>query len=197
MAAKPRNDNERVPSWVHLLSGAVGGTAAGIVLCPLEVVKTRMQASTYRVPERTLAMRYNPMYNIVTLRVLKQIVEKEGVLSLWRGVGANLIGIAPARALYFTVYSKSKIFITKLNGDKETPLVHLLSASMAGFMSTTTFNPVWVVKTRLQLSQEQLRRPGPSSHSIPIGMVRCIKDIYQREGAGGFYRGMVASYVGE
>lgn len=33
----------------------------------------------------------------------------------------------------------------------DSPIVHILSASCAGFAASTATNPIWFVKTRLQL----------------------------------------------
>uniref|UniRef100_A0A6B0V5L0 Putative adpatp carrier protein n=1 Tax=Ixodes ricinus TaxID=34613 RepID=A0A6B0V5L0_IXORI len=56
-----------------------------------------------------------------------------------------------------------------------------------GFMSCTATNPIWFVKTRLQLDQ---RMYGS------ISAVQCIRDIYERHGLVGFYKGITASYFG-
>lgn len=54
-------------------------------------------------------------------------------------------------------------------------------------MSCTATNPIWFVKTRLQLDQ---RMYGS------ISALQCIRDIYQRHGLLGFYKGITASYFG-
>ncbi|CAG0903180.1 unnamed protein product [Darwinula stevensoni] len=60
---------------------------------------------------------------------------------------------------------------------------------MKCFVACTATNPIWFVKTRLQLDQ---RKPGFKSYSA----LQCIRDIYQRHGIQGFYKGMTASYYG-
>lgn len=52
----------------------------------------------------------------------------------------------------------------------------MLSAGFAGFVTSTAINPVWLVKTRLQL------------HHGPLSIRQCIRKIYKNEGARGFYR---------
>lgn len=52
----------------------------------------------------------------------------------------------------------------------------MLSAGFAGFITATVINPVWLVKTRLQL------------HHGPLSIRECIKRIYQREGFKGYYK---------
>lgn len=81
------------------------------------------------------------------------------------------------RAVYFYTYSSSKRFCNQLDiFVPNTAIVHMLSAGFAGFITATVINPVWLVKTRLQL------------HHGPLSIRECIKRIYQREGFKGYYK---------
>lgn len=105
---------------------------------------------------------------------------------MFKGLGPNLVGVAPSRAVYFCTYSHTKNFCNaRLTPD--TPVVHICSAACAGFMSCSITNPIWFVKTRLQLDQ---RSYGS------ITTFQCIKDIYNSKGIVGFYKGITASYFG-
>uniref|UniRef100_A0AAV2LYG1 Mitochondrial carrier protein n=1 Tax=Knipowitschia caucasica TaxID=637954 RepID=A0AAV2LYG1_KNICA len=152
---------------LHLFAGGCSGTVGAIVTCPLEVLKTRLQSSG-------LALR--PVYQVqlsgtgagvirpgtVTpglFQVLRSILEKEGPRSLFRGLGPNLVGVAPSRAIYFAAYSKSKelfngVFVPNSG------LVHMSSAGSAAFVTNSLMNPIWMVKTRMQLEKnvEEERR---------------------------------------
>ena len=55
-------------------------------------------------------------------------------------------------------------------------------------MTSTCTNPIWVVKTRLQLSAGQAQPFQSSMH--------CITHILRTEGIRGFYKGLSASYLG-
>ncbi|XP_078266949.1 solute carrier family 25 member 36-like isoform X1 [Rhinoraja longicauda] len=187
--------NQREP-LIHLFAGGCGGTVGAILTCPLEVVKTRLQSSsvTFYIPEvhlntingarmgRVARVSHGPLH------CLKMILEKEGPRSLFRGLGPNLIGVAPSRAIYFAAYSSSK---EKLNAvlEPETSLVHMLSAGAAGFTAITATNPIWLIKTRLQL---EARSRGETQMSA----FECVRRVYRSDGIRGFYRGMSASYAG-
>jgi solute carrier family 25 protein 33/36 len=182
-------DKKNVPGWVHFAAGASGGTIGILITCPLEVVKTRMQSSKSaqfmsRLPTSSFFARSK------TLMVLQDTFLKEGMRGLWRGLGPNLFGVVPSRSIYFSTYNFAKKTITQYTGRKETPLVHLTSAFCAGLTTTSVTNPVWLVKTRLQLSRAS---PDSRAHSA----IECIKDVLRTEGVRGFYRGLMASYIGE
>ncbi|XP_015216460.2 solute carrier family 25 member 36-A [Lepisosteus oculatus] len=181
---------------VHLFAGGCGGTVGAILTCPLEVVKTRLQSSsvTLYISEVQLSTVNGASVNRVArvspgpLHCLKLILEKEGPRSLFRGLGPNLVGVAPSRAIYFAAYSNAK---EKLNGilEPDSTQVHMISAGLAGFTAITATNPIWLIKTRLQLDA---RNRGERRMSA----FECIRKVYQSDGIRGFYRGMSASYAG-
>lgn len=202
---------------VHLLAGGIGGTVGAMVTCPLEVLKTRLQSSvatfhsspvyvTSPVSTHTIAspnlvglrpqscntlelsnmMPNRPRVSLGIYVCLRHIVETEGLRGLFKGLGPNLVGVAPSRALYFFAYANMK---SKLNAilAPDTPLVHIFSALAAGFTSSTATNPIWFVKTRLQLDQKK---------DNSLRCRDCVRNIYQQNGLRGFYKGITASYFG-
>ncbi|XP_061151192.1 solute carrier family 25 member 36-A-like [Syngnathus typhle] len=179
---------------VHLFAGGCGGTVGAILTCPLEVVKTRLQSSsvTLYISEVQLSTVNGASVARVAppgpLHCLKLIFEKEGLRSLFRGLGPNLVGVAPSRAIYFAAYSTAK---EKLNGvlEADSTQVHMVSAGMAGFTAITATNPIWLIKTRMQLDS---RNRGERR----MNAFDCVRRVYQMDGLRGFYKGMSASYAG-
>lgn len=82
--------------------------------------------------------------------------------------------------------------------------MHLTAAAIAGILTGTATNPIWVVKTRLQLSvSEQLKQKVPAyfqsngkTPNFAGGSWITIKKIAREEGVRGFYKGLSASYLG-
>ncbi|KAI6080010.1 Solute carrier family 25 member 33-like protein [Aix galericulata] len=181
-----------------LLCPRCGGTAGAILTCPLEVVKTRLQSSQLTLRPLCLSEIQLPGMSVRlvnptppspgVLKLLRTILEKEGMRSLFRGLGPNLVGVAPSRAIYFAAYSGVK---EKLNTVlvPESKKVHMLSAACAGITSSTLTNPIWLVKTRMQL---EARMKGELSSNA----LQCAMHVYHTEGLRGFYRGITASYAG-
>ncbi|KAG0261041.1 hypothetical protein BG011_001399 [Mortierella polycephala] len=181
-------------SWVHFLAGGTGGMAGALVTSPLDVVKTRLQSSLYQSTKAVSAAA--PKTGIAsvaghikdTCLLLGHIYSKEGPRALYKGLGPNLVGVIPARAINFATYGNGKKFYTELNNGKETTLVHLSSAATAGVVTATMTNPIWLVKTRMQLQVEGVRQYKNS--------VDCVFQILKAEGIRGMYRGLSASYLG-
>lgn len=164
-------------TFIHLLAGGTAGTVGAIVTCPLEVVKTRLQSSA----KATLNVE-----NLSMLTCFKTIIQKEGWKALFKGLGPNLVGIAPSRAIYFSTYSKVKTLLNEtFIKHPEHPIIHMTSAASAGFVSCTATNPIWLIKTRLQLSTKE-----------QMTVRECTKNIWKQTGFLGFYKGITASYVG-
>lgn len=121
----------RSDSSYHAFAGAAGGFMSGIVTCPLDVIKTKLQAqggfraqqaaqANTNLPHGTAANAHAAPYSGMfgTGRV---ILREEGVRGLYRGLGPIILGYLPTWAVWFTVYGKSKEFFM----DKECRL-HIL-----------------------------------------------------------------------
>ncbi|KDN46152.1 mitochondrial carrier [Tilletiaria anomala UBC 951] len=169
-------------AWVHFAAGGVGGMCGAIVTSPLDVVKTRLQSDMYQQQQQrhTQAYARTPpsrhggggsagllrtvrtlAYHFVeTAQLLRTISLREGPRALFKGLGPTLVGVVPARAINFSVYGNGKqLLAQRFNAGRETPAVHLVAATLAGIVTATATNPIWVVKTRLQLeNQSEARR---------------------------------------
>jgi len=206
-----RNKKQHSPT-VHFVAGGLGGSFGAFVTCPLEVIQTRLQSSAFRL-QRTAKLRVTqnlsstgPAANFSTTTVAdsklniaanrfkgiisygRYMVQHEGFFSLYKGLGPTLIGVTPSRAIYFALYSTAKDKLNKsgkLTADS-TP-VYIISAAAASFVNHTVTNPLWFVKTRLQLDHRDARR---------VRTFQIVRDAYKSEGIRAFYRGLSASYVG-
>ncbi|XP_065181059.1 solute carrier family 25 member 36-A-like isoform X2 [Sycon ciliatum] len=194
--------DQRQPSTiVHLVGGCVSGSAAAIATCPLEVVKTRLQASTdvrHSKLSRHASLAtgipsvssvhgetWKPPCGIVGFT--RFIVSTEGPRALFKGLGPTMAGIAPTKAIYFAAYSRGKKFYGDIFGPNNST-GHFCAAASAGSIVATATSPIWVLKTRIQLDQ----RRGVEMPNL----FERIVHMYRREGLRAFYRGLSASYFG-
>lgn len=160
-------------------------------------------------PRLTRAICISPLYSN------SDIYRNESPRALFKGLGPTLVGVIPARSIHFFTYGNGKqVIANNFNHGQENSYVHLCAAAVAGIVTGTATNPIWVVKTRLQLTDERRyvasgsgSTPGASSSVAPNatrgprsrivgGSYAMIKQIFREEGARGFYKGLSASYLG-
>lgn len=174
-----------------------------VVTSPFDVVKTRLQSDLFRVkhtaPGAIQASGGGVLYGaprsggllwnfVETGHILRDIYRDESPRALFKGLGPTLVGVIPARSINFFTYGNGKqIIANTFNNGKENSYVHLAAAAVAGVATGTVTNPIWVVKTRLQLRAQ---------HNQRITSTDMIKLILREEGVRGFYKGLSASYLG-
>lgn len=116
----------------HCVSGAVAGCAVEAAFYPLDTIKTRLQAR--RHGERVALFR-----------------------GLYRGVGGNLLGVAPASAVFFAAYEPMKRALGASGCDAGAGEggggvgAHLTAGAAAGLASSLIRVPTEVIKTRRQV----------------------------------------------
>eukprot|EP01116_Phalansterium_solitarium_P023299 TRINITY_DN8095_c0_g1_i1.p1 TRINITY_DN8095_c0_g1~~TRINITY_DN8095_c0_g1_i1.p1 ORF type:complete len:338 (+),score=3.53 TRINITY_DN8095_c0_g1_i1:600-1613(+) len=178
------------PAVINFIAGGCGGALATLITCPLELIKTRLQASTgtnpafhARAPGTRIA------------HGLWDIVRHEGVRGLWKGFGPNVLGVAPSRGIHFMTYMHVKRTLTERLGFHESALIYMISAAAAGSTVMTIMSPIWLVKTRMQLQTSKVSMPG-DKHVPYRNSLDCVVRVFREEGIRGFYKGLVASYIG-
>lgn len=182
------------PKWVHFVAGGVGGMVGAIVTCPLDVVKTRLQSDAYHAAYNQTPKSGNPFVQAAqhlkeTGGVLRSIYSREGGRALFRGLGPNLVGVIPARSINFFTYGASKeILLAQLNHGEEATWIHLGAGLSAGFVTSTATNPIWLIKTRLQLDKTKGKHYKNSWD--------CFKYVVRHEGVASLYKGLSALYLG-
>ncbi|KAF8075272.1 mitochondrial carrier protein RIM2 [Lyophyllum atratum] len=207
-SAAPKTTLLPAKSWQHFVAGGLGGMCGAIVTSPFDVVKTRLQSSLFQQKSTSMGLagpggsvvvgvpRGGLLYNFVeTGHILRDIYREESPRALFKGLGPTLVGVIPARSINFYTYGNGKqIIANRFNDGVENTYVHLAAATIAGIVTGTATNPIWVVKTRLQLSASN---HGDASGRRVVGSSwQTIKDIMKHEGIRGFYKGLSASYLG-
>jgi len=135
--------------------------------------------------------------NAGTHSISRDIYRDESPRALFKGLGATLVGVIPARSINFFTYGNGKqIIAQKFNNGVENSYVHLGAAASAGIVTGTITNPIWVVKTRLQLTADHAKVMQSTPNKSLVSSLDVIRQIAREEGIRGFYKGLSASYLG-
>lgn len=162
--------------WENAAAGAVAGFATVAALHPLDVVRTRFQVSDGR--GAGLPLYKNTGHAIYT------IARTEGLRGLYAGFYPAVFGSTISWGLYFFFYSQAKHRYHKGYEEQLGPTHHLASAAEAGALVCLCTNPIWLVKTRLQL-QTPFHQNRPYS-----GFSDALRTILKEEGWKALYRGI-------
>lgn len=74
-------DNHHRDKLINSISGAFAGAVCSVALCPLDVIRMRIMV--------------NHIHDIGLFGTGFQMVKKEGIKSLYKGLGTTMIGLIP------------------------------------------------------------------------------------------------------
>lgn len=182
-----------------------GGFATAIATSPLDILRTRLQSDLYTLRISTsssfqtsqrLDRSRSHLKPKRTIQIIGSIYRAEGWRAFFRGLGPSLAGVVPATAIKFYVYGNCKHIGAGILGySEDSALIHAQAAICAGIATATATNPIWLVKTRLQLDKTRTHDGGPRCHQYR-NSIDCVRQVVRHEGLGGLYRGLSASYLG-
>ncbi|KAB5590573.1 NAD transporter [Ceratobasidium theobromae] len=173
-----------------VIAGAGAGLVSSIVTCPLDVIKTKLQAQSiahgshgYQGTQGTIAA----------------ILKHQGIRGLYRGLGPTILGYLPTWAIYFSVYdeTKKRLGDNEYNdpslkdgytGKRKAWATHIIAAMTAGASGSIATSPLWVIKTRFMTQPQD---ESPYRHTWDA-----FRTIYRTEGWRAFYRGLFPSLLG-
>eukprot|EP00246_Nothoceros_aenigmaticus_P005399 TRINITY_DN1743_c0_g1_i1.p1 TRINITY_DN1743_c0_g1~~TRINITY_DN1743_c0_g1_i1.p1 ORF type:complete len:334 (+),score=68.66 TRINITY_DN1743_c0_g1_i1:1139-2140(+) len=123
--------------------------------------------------------------------VTQDIIQREGLLGLYRGLGPNMTRVAPYGAINFFVYDQLKQWYRKKIGPGGDlgALPTMLFGALAGASAQTAVYPLEMVQRRLQV---QAIRRGPVLYK---NMLDAFQTIIREEGAAALYAGLIPNYL--
>ena len=212
------NDNSPIKgrvsdAYAPLVAGSLARVMAAIAISPIEMLRTRMQASH---PSNTGAVLRQ------TVTGLKEMVADNGYRSLWRGLTLTFWRDVPFSAFYWWGYEYGRDKLHEMRNpvrsqeldlqgspkvrgrsrdhelDHKTVLIEsFVSGAGAGAIAAFFTTPFDVGKTRQQTAQHT--KKDASKGTIPAvlrpeerSMPRFLLHIYQNEGTAGLFKGWAA-----
>lgn len=185
---------------VNSFSGAMAGMASGIVTCPLDVIKTKLQAQgSFSNPGlQHKGPRPSAVYSGM-IGTAKAIIRQDGVKGMYRGLGPMLLGYLPTWAVYMAVYDSSReYFYAHGYGerDRDKWAARVYASVTAGACSTIITNPIWVIKTRLMSQVSRTASDGTRTPWHYSSTLDAARQMYRAEGLGAFYSGLAPALLG-
>eukprot|EP00887_Chlorella_sp_A99_P001244 scaffold14.g1244.t1 len=170
----------------NALAGGLAGAITATVVCPLDVLKTRLQVQG----------KHSAYYGIGG--GLSKIVRDEGVRGLYRGLTPSLFALLPNWAVYFSTYERLKLAIgSRVQPERRASTgVHMAAAAGAGAATMLITNPLWVIKTRLQTQDMGIRMGASCNPRLYRGTLDALLRIAREEGVVGLYSGLGPSLLG-
>lgn len=177
-----------------LIAGLTSGAASTILLYPLDLIKVRFQV-TESGRKRGI------------LRTLRQIVHYEGIQGLYQGLTPALMGSALSWGGYFFFYEEIKKEMLHLKR-KEVKnelgsLENFSAACLSGAIMVGFTNPIWLIKTRMQLQMKKFQEHQLKSGSVSAikikppykNMMDAARTIVQEEGPLALYKGALPALI--
>lgn len=160
-----------------LIAGGTAGLFEALCCHPLDTIKVRMQL--YRKSGQK-----PPGF----IKTGVNIVQKEGFLSLYKGLGAVIIGIVPKMGIRFSSYEYYRSLLYAPDGSITTGQTFLAGVGAGITEAVMVVNPMEVVKIRLQAQHHSMKDPldVPKYRNAPHAAYTICKE----EGFKTLYRGV-------
>ncbi|KAG2235035.1 mitochondrial carrier domain-containing protein [Thamnidium elegans] len=167
-----RYANTALDNYSPLWAGGLARTMSALVVSPLELFRTRMQS----------AEGINGFGDV--WKGVSRMVQIEGPRALWRGLLPTMLRDVPFSGIYWMGYERIKHRLSERNNLShfQTSFIAGASSGMIAAIITTPFD---VVKTRRQVSSD--------AREARVGYI--LKSIMAKDGASGFFRGVVPRAV--
>ncbi|KAL1924200.1 uncharacterized protein VTP21DRAFT_7235 [Calcarisporiella thermophila] len=150
------------------VAGYISGAAGLLVGSPLDTIKVRMQAGFSQNHSRHLS--------------LNHMIRTEGIMSLFKGIITPVIGLGGLNALLFASYGG---ILRHISANQDEPTLNQIfwAGFGAGVTCFLVSCPTELVKCRAQV------KIGGDTAIATEGTWEVIRDIVQKSGIRGFYRG--------
>lgn len=178
------------------LAGAVAGFAQAFILCPVDVIKNRMQVGGFG---------HGGAAGPGNMEMAREVIATRGWRGLYLGMVPTLWRDVPGYAVFFASYEFLKRsfaalpFLRAAPGAAEgadddphgagglSPVAVILAGGVAGMAYHTATYPFDVVKTRIQI------QAGPTP--TYKGTLDCFRILYRQGGAGALFKGYVPTVL--
>lgn len=165
----------KLPMFQKLVVGAIAGIIGTVAIFPIDMVKTRLQQQTIG-PNGERAYR-GPFH------CMSKIIRVEGLRGLYKGLGPNLVGVTPEKAIKLAVNEYARELLENPDGSID---LHneIIAGASAGFFQVIATNPMELIKIRMQ-----------TQATLPVEQRQSAVEVVRGLGVRGMYTGATACFV--
>ncbi|XP_039762923.1 mitochondrial coenzyme A transporter SLC25A42 [Pararge aegeria] len=157
-----------------LLAGSLAGVTSQSATYPLDLARARMAVADYR-----------------SLRaVFGRVLREEGLVTLYRGYPATVLGVIPYAGVSFFTYDSLKHWYLEYTGSSPRGLTNMAFGGAAGALAQTASYPLDIVRRRMQTA----RRRADRTYPYPT-IAATLRTVYRSEGWRGFFKGLSMNWV--
>lgn len=206
--------NYMTDAYAPVFAGSLARVAAAITVSPIEMLRTRMQATQNSNKERVLR---------TTISGIRDMVAENGYRSLWRGVTLTLWRDVPFSAFYWWAYEYGRGALHRLRDPTSTTtqigreqdsaqlrrrvrddkahhstvfIDSFITGAASGAIASFCTTPFDVGKTRQQTARHMKSSVAATANGyVPPenrSMPRFLWHIFQTEGLQGLFKGWAA-----
>jgi len=166
----------------HMAAGFIAGMTSTVVLFPLDLIKVRFQ-----VQDGVSGPAYKGL-----LDAWRSIRTNEGLRGMYSGLTPAVIASAVSWGGYFFFYEAAKEYrLANVPAGKVklTTTDHLIASTQAGSVMVLLTNPIWLIKTRMQIqgADPSIRQYSSFTHALT--------QIPREEGVRGLYKGALPALL--
>ncbi|PSS03609.1 amino acid transporter [Coniella lustricola] len=189
LAAKPRT--AIMDSVEDILYGSIAGIVGKYIEYPFDTVKVRLQSQPDHLP-----LRYTG-----PLDCFRQSIRSDGLLGLYRGISAPLVGAALENSSLFFFERIGRETLFKFGfcaRDQQMPLPALwFTGAFSGMFTSFVLTPVELVKCKIQVPVEEAVPAGATHRAAPLRPMAVIREIFRHDGLIGFWHGQMGTLIRE
>lgn len=157
---------------VHAIAGAIGSVVGMTTFYPLDTVRSRLQLEEKREAKNTFT-------------VMSELVNEEGLATLYRGIVPVLQSLCASNFVYFYAFHGLKSVQSE---QSRTAGRDLLLASISGIINVLTTTPLWVVNTRMKMA-------GVNKQTRYKTLIGGLIHISRTEGTAALWNGTLPSIL--
>ncbi|XP_076332128.1 mitochondrial glutathione transporter SLC25A40-like [Tachypleus tridentatus] len=166
------------PVWVPMLSGATARVIGVTVISPLELIRTKMQSKKLSYFEIG--------------KVVRNLVQVQGYLSLWRGLESTILRDVPFSSIYWASYEQIKI---RFQREQPGFWFSFSAGATAGTVAAVLTLPFDVVKTHRQIELGEMEILAKNSNKQLTSTYSILRNLYCQRGFKALFAGIVPRVV--